>query len=306
MTAHNFAVKAAGVRKSFGRKSVLRGVDFEIEPGRVAGLLGLNGQGKTTLIKILLGITAADEGCAEVSGVEADSGGKVRLAAGYIPERPAFQPFMTAGEIFAFRSRFYPTWNHEKAAALARRLGLDLNLRAGKASKGETAKIAWVCAAAHNPDVLILDEPASGLDALAREQLLCRLIEELSSEGKTILVASHRLEDMAGILDDILLLSGGRIAGIYDAHGLSASARRITGRARQGAQMPQSPLLVPLESELPLLAFAALDDAAIKAVHESGVLENAQEEPLGFAKILAALLSLGGNGSGLSVKGEIL
>ena len=306
MTTQNFAVKAAGVHKSFGSKSVLRGVDLAVKPGRVTGLLGLNGQGKTTLIKILLGITAADAGHVEVSGVVADTTGKVRLTAGYIPERPAFHPFMTAGEIFAFRSKFYKSWDNEKAAALARRLSLDLNLRAGKASKGETAKIAWICAAAHNPDVLILDEPASGLDALAREQLLCRLIEELSSEGKTILVASHRLEDMAGFLDDILLLSDGQIAGTYDARHLASSARRIIGRAKPAAKMPQSPLLIALESEPPLLDFAALDDAAIKAVHESGAMESAQEEPLEFTKILAALLSLTNKRAAKETKGENL
>ena len=288
-----YAILADAVHKKFSGETILRGANLRIEPGRVAGLLGRSGEGKTTLIKILLDITAADSGTTGVAGLPSDGLGRVRLAAGYVPERPTFHNFMKAEDIFKFRAGLFPSWDSEKAALLARQLGLAPNRSAASASKGELAKIAWICAAAHNPKVFLMDEPTSGLDALIREEVLARMIEELQTEGKTFLVASHRLEDMASLLDEIWLLSDGMTTR-YDARELASRAKRVTGRLKQGVKIPEIKGLFKLQAEPPLGDFAAFDAKTLAALRDAGIFEDAQEEALPFEKSLALLLTLHG------------
>jgi ABC-2 type transport system ATP-binding protein len=288
-----YAIYASDVKKSFGGEHILRGANLRVEPGKVAGLLGRSGEGKTTLIKILLDITAPDAGEAGAAGIAADGRGKVRLAAGYVPERPVFHSFMKAEDIFKFRAGLFPSWDEQKAQTLAKQLELSPNRAAASASKGELAKIAWICAAAHNPKVFIMDEPTSGLDALIREEVLARMIEELQSEGKSFLVASHRLEDMAALLDEIWLLSDGMTTR-YDARELASRAKRVTGRLKAGVTMPEIKGLFKLQAEPPLGDFAAFDAKTLASLRDAGVFEDAREESLPFEKTLSLLLTLRG------------
>ena len=191
------AIRLEGIRRSFGRKEVLRGVTATAEAGKVIGLLGRNGEGKSTLFKILLDLLEPDSGTLEVLGERPDGSGRLRRRIGYVPEKPAFHDFLSAGEVLEWRARFFPEWDAARANALMRRLKLDADTRVKGASKGQLAKLAWVCAAAHDPDLLLLDEPTSGLDALVREEVLGEFIEELHAGGKTILVANHRMEELA-------------------------------------------------------------------------------------------------------------
>ena len=262
------------VRRAFAGKPVLRGVTARAERGRVIGLLGRNGEGKTTLFKILLDLLAADSGRVEVLGLVPDGGAAIRASVGWIPERPRFHEFMTAAEVLNLRAEFFPRWSRERAAAAARRLGLDLGVGIAGASKGTLGKLAWVCAVAHDPQLLLLDEPTSGLDALVREELLESLIGELHEGGKTILVANHRMEELGGLLDEVWVLSDGRIVA-HEMQALRSGARRLRGRLKTGG----------------IEECAVLDEAAARAA--AGRFEAFEETPLPLQDALAHLLKEG-------------
>ncbi|MFA5137860.1 MAG: ABC transporter ATP-binding protein [Elusimicrobiota bacterium] len=285
------AIALEGVTRSFGGKQVLRGVSAKAEKGRVIGLLGRNGEGKTTLFRIMLDILAMDSGRVEVLGLTPDGSGRIRGQVGYVPEKPAFHDFMTAAEVFELRSRLFPGWKREKAAELAKRLDLDLGTRIQGASKGTLGKIAWVCAAAHDPKLFLLDEPTSGLDALVRDDVLNELINELHETGKTIVVANHRMEELAGVLDEIWVLSHGVLSGIHEMERLKAEACRITGRLKEGESLPPG---IAARVEGGLTVCELLDASAAQRLLSSGVLEGAEKSSIPMDGILKLLLKNGG------------
>jgi ABC-2 type transport system ATP-binding protein len=276
------------VSLSFSAKPVLREVRAAAEAGKVVGLLGRNGEGKTTLLRILLDILAADSGSIEVLGRRPDGSGAIRRHVGYVPERPAFHDFMSIGEVLDLRRRFFPTWNADKAGALCKRLGLDPEAKVASASKGTAGKLAWVCAAAHEPELFLLDEPTSGLDALVREDLLAHLIEELHGRGRTFVIANHRMEELAGLFDEVWVLSGGRLA-VHDAEALRTGARRVTGRLRSGAGLPAGLKAARLSNDGALAEFAVFSEPAVRDLAAAG-LQDAQAEPLPFEETLKLLL----------------
>jgi ABC-2 type transport system ATP-binding protein len=279
------------VTRSFDGRRVLDGLTARADEGKVIGLLGRNGEGKTTLFRVLLDMLTPDAGRVEVLGARLDGSGAVRRRVGFVPERPAFHDFMTVGGVLALRAKLFDGWDAARAEALCRRLGLDPAARVAGASKGTLGKLAWVCAAAHNPSLYLLDEPTSGLDALVREEVLSGLVAELGEAGKTVLIASHRLDELSGLLDEIWVMAGGKIAGVYDAEKLRVEARRVTGRAGPGFRPPEG---VPaLSSDGPVGAWAALDSAARGRLIAGG-LEAADDEHLSMAETLKALLTVHG------------
>ncbi len=286
------AIHLEDVRRAFGPREVLRGVSGTIERGRVVGLLGRNGEGKTTLFKVLLDLLAADAGRIEVLGARPDGTGALRARVGYVPERPAFHGFMTIAEVLALRARFFPSWNARRASELCARLGLEPALAVAGASKGTLAKLAWVCAAAHEPELFLLDEPTSGLDALVRDDLLEGLVAELQDAGRTILVANHRMEELSGLLDEVWVLREGRIERRVDVDALRTGACRLRGRLKPGARV-EGLAGTLLRIEGPLVEVAALEPGQAEAVAAAGRLESLERQPLPLAEAFKILLSEG-------------
>ena len=282
------AVHIEGVSRSFSGRPVLRGVSAKAEAGKVVGLLGRNGEGKTTLLRILLDILAADGGRVEVLGMMPDGSGAIRRHVGYVPERPAFHDFMTIAEVLDLRRRFFPRWNMDKAADLCQRLGLEPAARVSSASKGTLGKLAWVCASAHEPELFLLDEPTSGLDALVRDDLLGNFIEELHGRGRTFIIANHRMEELSGLLDEVWVLSGGELA-VYQAEALRTGARRVTGRLKHGGFLPAGLKAKKISQNGLLVELAAFDEDAVADAARAG-LEDVRVEPLAFEESLKVLL----------------
>lgn len=286
----NIAIRLEGVRRSFGRKEVLRGVTANAEAGKVVGLLGRNGEGKSTLFKILLDLLEPDSGVVEVLGRRPDGSGELRKRIGYVPERPVFHDFLNAGEVLEWRARFFPDWDAPRAASLMDRLKLDPATKVKGASKGQLAKLAWVCAAAPDPDLFLLDEPTSGLDALVREEVLGELIGELHSGGKTILIANHRMEELAGVIDEVWVLAGGVVTAAVTLDSLRAEACKVTARLHDWSARPAVPGAVPLPSERPLAAWAAFTRDAADALAASGGLDVVEKKPLPLDEAMKLLL----------------
>jgi ABC-2 type transport system ATP-binding protein len=276
----SFAVLIDDVRKSFGAKHVLRGVSGRIPQGKVVGLLGRNGEGKTTLFRILLDLLKADSGHVRVLGHKPDGNGKIRSLVGYIPERPAFHDLMTVGEVLEFRADFYPEWDWIKMRAMAQRLNLDMATKIKGASKGTLAKTAWICATAYDPPVLFMDEPTSGLDAVIREAVLSHIVKEMSAQGKTILVTNHHMEELLGVLDEFWLLSEGRIRQVVSIDELRHSAFRITGRLKKDAIIPGDLLFTQENRMGDLVQWAVTEKESLYRIKEGNLLDQMEVETL--------------------------
>jgi len=205
-------LRIRGLSKSFGRKRVLDDFDLTVESGRVYGLLGRNGEGKTTLARILMGVIPADRGEVLFKGRRITYGQSAyKRDFGYVPEDPFFYEDMTVRGLVDFNARFYPKWDRKRAAADLERFGLDPKSRVGTLSRGQKLKLGLAVALAAAPELLILDDPTSGLDVPTRQDFLRDVIRELAASGTTILFATHLVHELERIVERLLVLQGGRL-----------------------------------------------------------------------------------------------
>jgi ABC-2 type transport system ATP-binding protein len=223
-----------GLRKRFGEKTVLRDVDFELPSGTVLGLVGRNGSGKTTLLKCGLGLLRIDAGETRLFGEpswDLSAAAKARL--GYVPQAIALYPWMRVRQVLTYTAAFYPRWNHDLAASLVKRWDLHGQARVGTLSPGQTQQLAIVLALAHEPEVLILDEPAASLDPAARRQLLQLVLELASGGDRTILFATHIISDLERVADRLAILRNGQIQFSGELDALKDHVKRLHVSARE-------------------------------------------------------------------------
>jgi len=198
--------------KAFGRLAVLRDLGFSLEPGKVYGLLGRNGEGKTTLIRTIMGVIPRDAGVITYKGRPVTfRGAEYKTEIGYIPEDAFFYGWMSVGGLLEFNRRFFPKWSAQRAADDLRRFSLDPAAKVRALSRGQQLKLAFVVALAAGPELLVLDDPTSGLDVPTRRDFLKDVIRELAAGGTAILFASHLVHELERIIDHLLILHGGRI-----------------------------------------------------------------------------------------------
>ncbi len=216
----DLAVRVEGLRKSYRsgfwrrRAETLRGVTFSVPTGRAVGYLGANGTGKTTTLKILVGLLEPDGGRAEVLGLPIHDTA-CRRRVGFLPENPYFYEHLTAREALAFYgglSRMPSPLVRQRTPALLERVGLAAatDRRLGEFSKGMRQRLGIAQALLHDPELLILDEPISGLDPFGRK-LVKDLILGERARGKTVFFSSHILADVEEICDFVLIIADGRV-----------------------------------------------------------------------------------------------
>jgi ABC-2 type transport system ATP-binding protein len=198
--------------KSFGRKQVLNDLSMILEEGKVYGLLGKNGEGKTTLIRMIMGIIPNDRGKILYKGKQIEFNSPYyKREVGYIPEESIFFSWMTIKELMVFNSSFYPKWNGQKARGFLDRFGLDEKFRIKNLSRGMKLKLGLIVALAAEPELLILDDPTSGMDVPTRHDFLKGIIREILDEGTTILFSSHMVHELEGIIDHLGILHEGQL-----------------------------------------------------------------------------------------------
>jgi ABC-2 type transport system ATP-binding protein len=206
-------ISALSVVKAFGAKPVLRGVDLQIPAGSVVGLLGTNGSGKITLLKCLVGLLRPQSGRCELLGESSwDLSAEAKARLGYVPQIVNLYPWMKIADLLRYTASFYTNWNDDLAARLTREWELPANDRVGTLSVGQLQKVAILTALAHEPDVLILDEPAASLDPLARRQFLKLIIDLAEPGGRTVLFSTHITSDLERVADHVAILKNGQIA----------------------------------------------------------------------------------------------
>jgi ABC-2 type transport system ATP-binding protein len=211
MTHDAFRMEEVSVR--FGRKLVLDRVSLELEPGGVTVLLGQNGAGKSTLLRVGLGVEKIAAGTVRVAGHDPfRAPRRVRERLGYVPDKPDACEWMTLAELLRFLQPQYPRWNAQLAHTTAEALAVPMHTRFKSLSRGEGMKAMLVAALAPEPEVLLLDEPFSGLDPLAREDVLRGVIGALREGRRTVLCATHELDVASRIADRVAILAGGKVA----------------------------------------------------------------------------------------------
>lgn len=200
------------VIKSFDYKRVLDQVTLSIAPGSVVGLLGKNGTGKTTLIKCALGLLKPQAGEVRLFGEPAwTASGAVKARIGYVPQVPALYPWMRVRQIVDYQASFYPHWNDEVINRLLREWGLAPTDKVGPLSVGQQQKLSILLAIGHEPDLLVLDEPAAALDPEARRNFV-RMVLDLVGKGRTVLFSTHITSDLERVAERIVILERGQIA----------------------------------------------------------------------------------------------
>jgi ABC-2 type transport system ATP-binding protein len=217
-----------GVSKRYGAQLALDGVSLEVPQGVVFALLGENGAGKTTAIRILLGLTAPEEGRARVLGLDSTRQGQaVRGRVGYVPERPTLYEWMTVSEIGWFTAGFYGSGFFERYLKLAADYQLPAKRKIKSLSKGMRAKVSLALALAHEPELLILDEPTSGLDTLVRREFMEGMVD-IAAAGRTVLLSSHQISEVERVADIVAILRAGKLLLVERLDELKDQIRELT------------------------------------------------------------------------------
>jgi len=214
--------------KSFGKKMVLENFNLIMEKGKVYGLLGINGEGKTTLIRMIMGVIPPDDGEIFFKNKKIsfrDDSYKKEI--GFIAEESIFYSWMSIKELLSFNASFYPKWNTRKANAYLEKFSLDPKTRIRHLSRGMKLKLGLIVTLASEPEFLILDDPTSGLDVPTRHDFLKEIIKELSEAGTTILFSTHIVHEIEVIIDNLGILKFGNLILDEDFHELKNSVKRV-------------------------------------------------------------------------------
>jgi len=215
------AVVAEAVSLRYRSDTVLDCVDLQVPEGAVVGLVGRNGAGKSTLLRCLVGLTVPDSGrCALLGAPSVDLPDSVRGRLGYVAQTPDLFGWLNGEGHLERLGALYPRYSRRRACELAHLLDLPLGPRADRLSVGDQQKLSVVLAMAHDPDLLVLDEPVSSLDPLARRSFMRALFErrEDADRPRTILISSHLLTDLERVVTHVVFLRSGRVqlAGEWD------------------------------------------------------------------------------------------
>jgi ABC-2 type transport system ATP-binding protein len=220
------AVETHGLTKSYGRHLALAGVDLDVPPGQVFGYLGPNGAGKTTTIRLLCGLLRPSSGSARVLGLDVVARrDEMQSRVGYLPGDFAAYPDLTGGEYLRFLAGLRPGVDWSVALATAERLDLDLGRRISALSHGNRQKVGLVQALMHRPELVVLDEPTTGLDPIIQREFLS-LVREIRDEGRTVFLSSHVLSEVEVVADSVGILRAGRLVLVESVDRLKAQARR--------------------------------------------------------------------------------
>ena len=201
-------LQCENVCKSFGTKQVLSDINLKIPRGKIIGLLGRNGTGKTTLIKIINDLLTVTSGKVLVNGKPVGIDSKRIIS--HLPERTYLDKSMTVEQVIKFFTEFYEDFDEAKARKLLKDLKLDTNLKLTKMSKGMQEKVQLVLVMSRKAELYILDEPLGGVDPATRDYILDTILTNFN-EGASIIISTHLIADIEKILDEVIFIDDGKI-----------------------------------------------------------------------------------------------
>jgi ABC-2 type transport system ATP-binding protein len=210
-SAQDLAFSADGLTKYFGSKPIVRQCSFAIPRGTVTGLLGLNGTGKSTTIRMLMGFLPPTRGSSAILGIDSQSlTASDRMRIGYTVEGHFLYSWMRVSDCERFQEGTFSRWNGKQFRNTIDRFGIDLRTRVSHLSRGQRAGVSLALTLCAAPEVLVLDDPALGLDPVSRQALNETILEFVESGDRTVLLSSHLLDDIERIADRILIMVDGR------------------------------------------------------------------------------------------------
>lgn len=224
-------IEISNLKRRFGKTVALDDVSLTLPEGTVMGLIGENGAGKTTLIKHVLGLLKAKEGGVRVFGLDPvrDPAG-VLGRIGYLSETRDLPEWMRIGELMRYSQPFYPDWDRAYAEQLRETFELDSHQKIKTLSKGQRARTALLVALAHRPDLLLLDEPSSGLDPVVRRDILSAIIRTVAEEGRSVLLSSHLVDEVERVADTVAIIHHGRMVLTGSLDNIKENHHRLTLR----------------------------------------------------------------------------
>jgi ABC-2 type transport system ATP-binding protein len=223
-------IEAAELHKDYGGVEALRGLNLQVPGGSICGFLGRNGAGKTTAIKVFLGMVKATRGESRVFGLpsgRSESSVAIRRRTGFVSEDKDLYDYMTVTDMIRFTAAFYAGWRGDLERRYLRAFELPLERKVKALSRGMRTKLALLLALCRGVELLILDEPTSGLDPAAAEEVLQALVAHVANQGTTVFFSSHQIAEVDQIADRVTVMHRGRavVAGALDD--LRESYRRI-------------------------------------------------------------------------------
>jgi ABC-type multidrug transport system ATPase subunit len=228
-----------GVTRHFDAKRALDQVSLSVPRGIVYGLVGANGAGKTTLIRHVLGLLRAQTGTVRVFGCDPVAEPvSVLSRIGYLSEQGDLPGWMRIDELLRYTQAFYPTWDARYAEELREQFALDPAARVKNLSKGQKARAGLLVALAYRPELLLLDEPSSGLDPIVRRDILGAIVRTIADEGRTVLFSSHLLDEVERVSDCVAMLREGRLVFAGALDDVKQSHHRLTLRLDEPRDQP--------------------------------------------------------------------
>jgi ABC-2 type transport system ATP-binding protein len=224
----NQAIEIRGLHYRAGKSFEIENLDLHVPAGSIYGFLGPNGSGKTTTIRVILGLLRPLAGRITVLERPMPAQAPEILArTGYVPEQPHLDPTLTVRETLRFQAAFYPTWDQAAALELLRLFELDPEQPFGRLSKGQKGKVMMLLALAQRPKLLVLDEPTDGLDPVVRRDMLAALLDYVSSGGTTVFISSHLVHELERICDWIGVMDNGRLVTEVPMERLKNGIKRL-------------------------------------------------------------------------------
>jgi ABC-2 type transport system ATP-binding protein len=278
-------IETDGLTKSYGRHRGIEDVTLSVRPGEVFGFLGPNGAGKTTTIRTLLDLIRPTRGRAAIFGLDTRAGGQeIRRRSGYLPGDLALYEHMTGVDHLRYLGHLRGGVEWRGVEELARRLDADLSRRIGELSSGNRQKVGLIQAFMHTPELLILDEPSSGLDPLLQQQLLA-MVREARDQGRTVFLSSHVLAEVEHVADRVTILRAGQLVATEAIEVLRQRAiRRV--ELHFGAPVPAAAFQhlpgvrdVAVDGEVLRCVVEGSADALVKAAAQFPVVSLLSHEP---------------------------
>jgi ABC-2 type transport system ATP-binding protein len=237
-------LRARGLGKRYRRRWALTDCTLDVPSGRVVGLVGPNGAGKSTLLNLAVGVLTPTSGTIEVLGGRPASGAAQLAKVGYVAQDTPTYAGLSVADHMRLGARLNPAWDEALARKRIDRLGLDRRQKAGKLSGGQRAQLALTLGIAKRPELLILDEPVSSLDPLARREFLQDLMEAVAEYELSVVLSSHVVADLERVCDHLVVLSASRVQVAGEVDELLAAHHRLTGPRRDPATLPANQRVV--------------------------------------------------------------
>jgi ABC-2 type transport system ATP-binding protein len=222
------AIVIEGFTRRFGRRIAVDDVSLQVPRGSIFGLLGRNGAGKSTTIRALMNLISPSAGRMTLLDLDSVKDAlRIGQRVAYVPEEPKYYDWMTVDEILSFNASFYESWDVAHAASLVSRLEVPRGRRLRELSLGTRAKVGLVMALGARPELLILDDPTSGLDAVVRREFLETIIANVQSEGGTVFFSSHLIHEMERVADRVAIMDRGRVVACAPLDRLKAETKKL-------------------------------------------------------------------------------